>query len=40
MIRQFNQQAGGKEMAEVLIDLEEDDLLRLHVIELLRHVES
>ena len=31
IIRQFYDQPEGKEMAEVLMDLEEDDLLRLQV---------
>jgi hypothetical protein len=36
VIRQFHERPGGRGMAEVLVDLEADELLRLQVIEALR----
>jgi hypothetical protein len=40
VIRQFFDRPGGREMADVLIDLEEDDVLRFSVIEELRALEQ
>jgi hypothetical protein len=39
VIRQFWKRSDGQLMAEVLMDLEEDELLRLQVIALLNGVE-
>lgn len=36
LIRQFHERPDGGGMAEVLIDLESDELLRLQVIDVLR----
>lgn len=36
VIRQFHERPGGRDMAEVLIDLESDELLRLQAIDVLR----
>jgi hypothetical protein len=36
VIRQFYERPGGQDMAELLMDLEEDDFLRAAVIERLR----
>jgi hypothetical protein len=39
VIRQFYERPAGQEMAEVLIELEKDELIRAQVIELLRWLE-
>ena len=39
VIRQFHERPGGREMAEVLIDLEEDELIRWQVIDLLHQLD-
>lgn len=36
VIRQFHERADGRGMADVLIDLEADELLRIRAIEVLR----
>jgi len=38
VIRQFYQRTGGEELAEVLMDLEADELLREQVVLVLRRV--
>lgn len=40
VIRQFCERRGGRELAEVLMDLEADELLRFKVVEFLRTLES
>lgn len=40
IIRQFHERSGDKDMAEVLMDLEGDELIRLQVIDLLRQLEK
>jgi hypothetical protein len=38
VIRQFYERPGGQAMAEVLMDLEQDEILRWRVVELLRDI--
>jgi hypothetical protein len=38
VIRQFHERRGGEAMAELLMDLEGDELLRLQVVGLLREL--
>ena len=38
VIRQFHERPGGGGMAEVLIELEQDELIRLHLVQLLREL--
>lgn len=40
VIRQFDEQPGGRAMAEVLMDLEEDEFLRMQVVLLLRELDG
>jgi hypothetical protein len=40
VIRQFWERPGGRDMADVLMDLEADDLIRLAVIEELRRAQE
>ena len=36
VIRQFHERQGGQGMAELLMELEEDELIRLQVVQILR----
>jgi hypothetical protein len=40
VIRQFHERPGGKDMAEVLMDLEKDNLLREQVTLILRKLDT
>jgi hypothetical protein len=40
VIRQFHERPGGHGMAEVLMDVEEDDLVRFRLIALLRDIDG
>jgi hypothetical protein len=40
VIRQFYERRGGVELAELLMELEEDELIRLQVVQMLRNFQD